>query len=54
MYCSGLLLSPNMFKGFKFEIMDVSYTEGDKVIALFAPRSCTTSRRCFEILSATW
>ena len=37
MYNSGLLLSPNLFKGFKFEIMDVNYTEGDKVITLVAP-----------------
>jgi len=37
MYSSGLLLSPKLFKGFKFEIMDVAYTEGDKVITLVAP-----------------
>ena len=30
MYNSGLMLSPNMAKGFKFVIMDVSYTKGDK------------------------
>ena len=29
MYNSGLMLSPNMAKGFKFVIMDVRYTEGD-------------------------
>src|SRR4030042_4814826 len=34
MYNSGLILSPGMSKGFKFTIMDVSYTEGDKVIEL--------------------
>ncbi|MFH0811875.1 MAG: fructose 1,6-bisphosphatase, partial [Pseudomonadota bacterium] len=37
MYNSGLMLSPSMSKGFKFTIMDVSYTEGDKVIELNAP-----------------
>jgi fructose 1,6-bisphosphate aldolase/phosphatase len=37
MYNSGLILSPKMEKGFKFTIMDVSYTEGDKVIELNTP-----------------
>jgi fructose 1,6-bisphosphate aldolase/phosphatase len=37
MYNSGLMLSPNMAKGFKFVIMDVSYTEGDRLIELNAP-----------------
>jgi fructose 1,6-bisphosphate aldolase/phosphatase len=37
MYNAGLILSPGMFKGFKFTIMDVSYTEGDRVIELSAP-----------------
>jgi fructose 1,6-bisphosphate aldolase/phosphatase len=37
MYNSGLILSPSMSKGFTFAIMDVSYTEGDKVIELKAP-----------------
>jgi fructose 1,6-bisphosphate aldolase/phosphatase len=37
MHCSGLLLSPQINKGFKFTIMDVSYTKGDKVIELNAP-----------------
>jgi fructose 1,6-bisphosphate aldolase/phosphatase len=37
MYCSGLILSPGMTKGFRFDIMDVSYTEADKVISLNAP-----------------
>jgi len=37
MYNSGLILSPNMAKGFKFTIMDVSYTEGDRIIELNAP-----------------
>lgn len=33
----GLILSPKMAKGFKFVIMDVSYSEGDRVIELNAP-----------------
>ncbi len=37
MYNSGLILSPAMSKGFRFMIMDVSYTEGDRVIELNAP-----------------
>ena len=37
MYNSGLMLSPTMAKGFKFVIMDVAYTEGDKTIELNAP-----------------
>lgn len=37
MYNSGLMLSPNMAKGFKFVIMDVAYTEGDKTIELNTP-----------------
>lgn len=37
MYCPGLILSPRMFKGFQFKIIDVSYTEADKVITLNAP-----------------
>ena len=37
MHCSGLLLSPKMAKGFTFTIMDVNYTEGDRVIELNAP-----------------
>jgi len=37
MYCSGLILSPNMAKGFQFDIMDVSYIDADKVISLNAP-----------------
>lgn len=37
MYCSGLILSPNMFKGFRFDIMDVSYIDSDKVISLNSP-----------------
>jgi fructose 1,6-bisphosphate aldolase/phosphatase len=37
MHNAGLMLSPAMAKGFKFTIMDVSYTEGDKVIELNAP-----------------
>lgn len=37
MYCSGLILAPNMAKGFRFDIMDVAYTEADRVISLNAP-----------------
>ncbi len=37
MHCSGLILSPGMFKGFRFDIMDVSYVDADKVISLNAP-----------------
>jgi len=37
MYNSGLMLSPNMAKGFRFVIMDVGYTEGDRIIELNAP-----------------
>ena len=33
----GLILSPKMSKGFRFLIMDVSYTEGDRIIELNAP-----------------
>jgi fructose 1,6-bisphosphate aldolase/phosphatase len=37
MNTAGLLLSPEITKGFRFRIMDVSYTEGDRVIDLNAP-----------------
>ena len=37
MYCAGLMLSPSMSKGFKFVIMDVSHTEGDRLIELSSP-----------------
>jgi len=37
MYNSGLILSPSMKKGFTFHIMDVSYTEGDRLIELNTP-----------------
>ncbi|MDY6971381.1 MAG: fructose-1,6-bisphosphate aldolase/phosphatase [Thermodesulfobacteriota bacterium] len=37
MHNSGLILSPAMAKGFKFTIMDVSYTETDRTIELNAP-----------------
>lgn len=33
----GLILSPNISKGFRFVIMDVANTEGDRVIELNAP-----------------
>lgn len=37
MNTAGLLLSPELTKGFRFRVMDVSYTEGDRVIELSAP-----------------
>ena len=37
MYCAGLILSPKMSDGFKFRIIDVGYTEKDKIIELNAP-----------------
>lgn len=37
MHTAGLLLSPKMTKGFKFTIMDVAYTEADRVIDLNSP-----------------
>ncbi|MEW6456966.1 MAG: fructose-1,6-bisphosphate aldolase/phosphatase [Acidobacteriota bacterium] len=37
MYCSGLILSPQMTNGFKFTIIDVDYIEKDKVIELNSP-----------------
>jgi len=33
----GLILSPKMTKGFRFTIMDVNHTEGDRIIELDAP-----------------
>ena len=37
MFCPGLLLSPTIAKGYSFTIMDVAYTEGDRIIELRAP-----------------
>lgn len=37
MYCSGLLLSEKIARGYVFTVMDVSHTEGDRVIELKAP-----------------
>ncbi len=37
MYNSGLILAPGMAKGFRFVIMDVNHTEGDRLIELNAP-----------------
>jgi fructose 1,6-bisphosphate aldolase/phosphatase len=34
---SGLLLAPEMEKGFEYDIMDVNYTDADKVITLKVP-----------------
>ncbi|MFW6131724.1 MAG: fructose-1,6-bisphosphate aldolase/phosphatase [Candidatus Aminicenantaceae bacterium] len=39
MYCAGLMLSPKMEAGFKFRIIDVGYTEKDKVIELNSPEN---------------
>lgn len=35
----GLILSPKMSKGYRFVIMDVNYTEGDRIIELNAPEN---------------
>lgn len=37
MHCAGLILAPSLKKGFKWIIMDVSYTEADKIIELVTP-----------------
>ena len=37
MYCAGLILSPKMADGFLFRIIDVEYTEQDKVVDLHSP-----------------
>ena len=37
MHNAGLMLSPQLKKGFKFVIMDVSYTKADRIIELSAP-----------------
>jgi fructose 1,6-bisphosphate aldolase/phosphatase len=37
MNTAGLILSPAMKEGFRFRIMDVSFTQGDRVIELNAP-----------------
>jgi fructose 1,6-bisphosphate aldolase/phosphatase len=37
MHCAGLILAPALKKGFKWVIMDVNYTEADKVIELVTP-----------------
>lgn len=37
MYCGGLLLKPEMSKGFTFRIMDMEHTDGDRTIDLHAP-----------------
>lgn len=37
MHCAGLILSPKIQKGFRFLIMDVSYTQADKIIELNSP-----------------
>jgi fructose 1,6-bisphosphate aldolase/phosphatase len=37
MYCAGLILSPKMSDGFMFRIIDVEYTEKDKIVELNTP-----------------
>ena len=37
MYNAGLLLSSKINRGFSFNVMDVSYTKGDRIITLNAP-----------------
>ncbi len=37
MYCAGLILSPKMGDGFRFRIIDVEYTEKDKIVDLLSP-----------------
>jgi len=37
MYSAGLILSPEIKKGFKFVIMDVAFTKADKVVELNTP-----------------
>jgi fructose 1,6-bisphosphate aldolase/phosphatase len=39
MHNPGLMLSPKMSRGFRFVIMDVEHTEGDRIIELFAPEN---------------
>jgi fructose 1,6-bisphosphate aldolase/phosphatase len=39
MNTAGLLLSPEITKGFRFRVQDVNYTEGDRIIDLDAPDS---------------
>ena len=37
MHNAGLLLAPSIKKGFKFVIMDVSFTKADRIIELYTP-----------------
>ncbi len=37
MTCPGLILSPKLKQGFRWVVMDVNYTEGDRVIELNTP-----------------
>jgi fructose 1,6-bisphosphate aldolase/phosphatase len=39
MNTAGLLLSPEITKGFRFRVMDVGYTQGDRVIELDTPEN---------------
>lgn len=37
MTCPGLILSPNLGRGFRWVVMDVNHSEGDRVIELVTP-----------------
>lgn len=37
MHCAGLILAPTIKKGFKWLIMDVSFTKADRIIELVSP-----------------
>ncbi len=37
MHCAGLLLSQKINKGFRFNVMDVNHTKGDRVVSLETP-----------------
>ena len=55
----GLMLSPSMTKGFKFVIMDVSHTPGDRIIELNAPEDlygiATLLRDCERyVVESVW
>lgn len=53
----GLILSPHLGKGFRFVIMDVNCTEGDRMIELNAPedtRHVPASRSMWGRSAATW
>src|SRR3989339_596423 len=45
---AGLLLAPDMAVGFEYTIMDVNYTEGDRVIGLNGPAIVTALGLCIH------